>query len=380
MYRSLILLTLLIWGSATVTAQERQDSTIRKGFLHDYWQSLINGNVDRTMQKRFDVTFGIAPTYTHEGSFGIGGTMTGLYRMDRKNTSLPPSDIILSASASLRGFYVLEANGTNFFPDERSRLIYNVRLSRKHLDFWGIRFEECAVNPTSRYVRTQVRVEGDYIYKLWNIFSLGAGIRINYALAKDMTSPSYIDGQPDNCFLSGINGTAILDTRDSHTNPSRGVHVVLSGTIWPSLLSDTRTTNYTAGLTASAFIPVWKGGVMAADIYMKLHPEDCPWNLREEICVSPGRMRGYYIGRYIDSCQLTAQIEIRQNIYGRLGAVAWGGAGTLFPALDCFSWKNLLPNYGVGLRFEYKNDINLRADVGFGRNTWGFSFGFSEAF
>ena len=43
-------------------------------------------------------------------------------------------------------------------------------------------------------------------------------------------------------------------------------------------------------------------------------------------------------------------------------------------------WSDVLPAYGFGLRFEYKKDMNLRADLGFGRNAWGFSFGFSEAF
>ena len=91
-------------------------------------------------------------------------------------------------------------------------------------------------------------------------------------------------------------------------------------------------------------------------------------------------MRGYYVGRYIDSCQMCAQIELRQRLWQRLGAVVWGGAGTLFPSFRDFSWQNILPNYGLGLRFEYKKDINLRADLGFGRNAWGFTFGFSEAF
>ena len=91
-------------------------------------------------------------------------------------------------------------------------------------------------------------------------------------------------------------------------------------------------------------------------------------------------MRGYYIGRYTDSSQICTQIELRQRLLGRLGAVAWYGAGTLFPSFKDFSWSDVLPAYGFGLRFEYKKDMNLRADLGFGRNAWGFSFGFSEAF
>ena len=73
-------------------------------------------------------------------------------------------------------------------------------------------------------------------------------------------------------------------------------------------------------------------------------------------------------------------MELRQRIYRRIGAVAWAGIGTLFPTVSGLKWAHMLPNWGTGLRFEYKKDINLRADIGFGRKVWGLSFGFSEAF
>ena len=375
-----ITLIMLVFMPQALTAQQDNDTTARKSFLHSYWQSLINGNVDRTREKKFDVTFGIAPTYTQEGSVGIGGTMTGLYRMDKSDSITMPSNIILSASASLRGFYVVDAIGANYFPDRKGRLIYNVRFSRKNLDFWGIRFSQCASNPTGKYIRTQVKTDADYIYELGKGISIGTGLRINYALAGDISDPDYLDGQRREYFLSGLNASILYDTRDSHTNPSKGVYILLRGTLWPGFLSDCGSTYLSGGLTLSAYHPLWKGGVLAGDFYTYINDKDCPWNLREEICGYPGRMRGYYIGRYIDSSQMCAQVELRQRLWQRLGAVVWGGAGTLFPSFMEFSWKNILPNYGLGLRFEYKNDINLRADIGFGRNAWGFSFGFSEAF
>lgn len=363
----------------SVSAQP-DSTTARKGFLHSYWQSLINGNVDRTREKKFDVTFGIAPTYTQEGSFGLGGTMTGLYRMDRRDTLTMPSNIIFSASASLRGFYVADAIGSNYFPDRKGRLVYNVRFSRKDLDFWGIRFRQCVSNPTGEYVRTQVKVDADYIYELGQNISSGTGIRINYALAGDLSNKHYLDGQRPENFLAGINASLLYDTRDSHTNPSKGIFLMLRGTLWPEFLSDSGSTYLAGGMTLSGYHPLWKGAVLAGDLYLYINDRNCPWNLREEICGHPGRMRGYYVGRYIDSCQMCAQIELRQRLWQRLGAVVWGGAGTLFPSFRDFSWQNILPNYGLGLRFEYKKDINLRADLGFGRNAWGFTFGFSEAF
>ena len=53
-----------------------------------------------------------------------------------------------------------------------------------------------------------------------------------------------------------------------------------------------------------------------------------------------------------------------------------------FP-LFCIHWlmvKNILPNYGVGVRLEFKHNVNIRLDYGFGKETAGFVFQFAEAF
>ena len=79
------------------------------------------------------------------------------------------------------------------------------------------------------------------------------------------------------------------------------------------------------------------------------------WELTQRSTV-----RGYYAGRYTDNNQVNLQLELRQRIYGRLGAVVWGGCGTVFPSFRGFKWSHLLFNYGLGLRFEFKHNVNLR--------------------
>jgi hypothetical protein len=79
-----------------------------------------------------------------------------------------------------------------------------------------------------------------------------------------------------------------------------------------------------------------------------------------------GTMRGYYAGRFNDLCAISLQAELRQQIFKRFGAVAWGGAGNVFHNFRTFAWSETLPTYGVGLRFELKKGVNLRLDYGFG--------------
>ena len=92
-------------------------------------------------------------------------------------------------------------------------------------------------------------------------------------------------------------------------------------------------------------------------------------------------MRGYYEGRYRDKHKIEAQLEIRQHIWRRNGIVLWAGAGTVFNKFSAIMMKRILPNYGLGYRWEFKKNVNLRLDYGFGKaGQGGFIFNINEAF
>lgn len=52
----------------------------------------------------------------------------------------------------------------------------------------------------------------------------------------------------------------------------------------------------------------------------------------------------------------------------------------MFPELGQLRMSDVLPNYGLGLRVEFKHNVNIRIDYGFGKDTGGFVFQFAEAF
>lgn len=332
--------------------ESAQDSTqVEKSeFIKRYWQSLIHGNVDRTHEKPFDVSLAVAPSYSREGGFGFGGSATGLYRMDMNDSTMAPSNVTIGA-----------------------------KFTRKVLDFWGTRFDDCLVNPTSEYVRTQFRVDADYNYRLGTCFFFGAVLNLNHTFATDILNPAYLNGQATGYFLTGIGASFLIDTRDNATNPQKGLYLLLREIAYPEFLG-TGDTSWATTFTLCGYHPLWKGGVLAGDIYAQFNNKNAPWILREELGGTAGRMRGYYAGRYIDSNQIAAQIELRQHLASRFGCVAWIGAGTVFSSPDNFRLKNLLPNYGIGLRVEFKHNMNLRIDFGMGKETAGFCFGFGEAF
>lgn len=62
------------------------------------------------------------------------------------------------------------------------------------------------------------------------------------------------------------------------------------------------------------------------------------------------------------------------------GSAVWPGGGTVFSRLGSLRLGDVLPNYGLGLRIEFKHRVNVRVDYGFGKDTGGFVFQFAEAF
>lgn len=87
-------------------------------------------------------------------------------------------------------------------------------------------------------------------------------------------------------------------------------------------------------------------------------------------------------GQYRDKAMLTAQMEYRARLWKRWGMVAFGGVGTIAPEFDQFSWDELLPSVGGGLRYMIsgKKRINLGVDFAVGRDTNAFYFRIGEAF
>ena len=363
-----------------IDAQEDTVKTDGGNRLKRYWNSLVHGNVDRTFEKRFDVSYIVAPCYTREGSFGIGGMATGLYRLDRRDSIMQPSDISISGSTTIKGFYTITVNGNNHFKGNKSRLSYRLQFQNKNLDFWGVTFDDCDVNPVAGYKRQMASMESDYVYKFTKALYVGAALNLNYTRASNLTAPDYLNGQKNSYFFTGLGISLTYDTRDFILNPKRGIYFMLREVFYPKFMSNHSATVFSTTVTFDTYQRVWRSAVLAFDVYGHFNNGDTPWTLREELGSGTRRMRGYYSGRYIDDNLIAVQMELRQHIYSRIGCVAWVGGGTVFPSFDKLKMQDVLPNYGIGLRIEFKHNANMRIDYGFGKGQAGIVCQFAEAF
>lgn len=349
----------------------------RKGFLRRLGDYIVRPADDVT-SSGFSIVGG--PSYSAETSLKLGVVALLTYRTHRDDCSLQPSDVSLSASASITGFYSVAAIGNTFFRGGH-RLIYDAEVISQPTDFWGLGYEASMYNPKSEYTAKRYGVSLRYRYEVLQHAYIGVYADFRHVAAVRMhdAAAGYIGGASRNFNTAGIGAALSYDSRDYTINARRGVYVSIEYIVRPQALSNISATLWQAIVTADWYRALWRDCIMAVDLYGEFHSNATPWLLRAQLG-NDSRMRGYYRGRFNGSNLLSVQLELRQRIWNRLGCVAWIGAGNVFSDNDKFAWRKTLPNYGIGLRWEFKRRSNLRIDWGMGRKSNGFVLSINEAF
>jgi hypothetical protein len=178
-----------------------------------------------------------------------------------------------------------------------------------------------------------------------------------------------------------LNGGALIDTREHLFAPRSGTYAQLTYTHSASALSsdyrfqrvklDARRYQTVAGnhVLAAQLLAVGTGGAAPFDQLALVGGSDI--------------LRGYTRGRYRDRALAAAQLEYRSPIVHRVGAVAFGGAGTVAETLGDIGRSTLFPTYGAGVRVQIdpRQRTAVRADYGRGRDgASGLYIGFNQAF
>lgn len=361
-------------------AELPQADTVKKvSFLHKIINYFEGSTVDRTFEKKIDFTFAGGPSYSSKTSFGIGVLAAGLYRLDRTDSVTQPSNVSIFGQVSVKGVYAIGVRGNNIFSQNKSRITYTLMFYSEPSDFWGIGYDAAMNNPKSTFTEKRYQVEASYLHRVLPNTFMGAMVSFDYTKGIDFSNTAYLDGEKQHYTATGIGAVIEYDSRDFITNAQKGIYVSLQETFFPNGLGNCGKSLWRTTAIADFYQKVWKGGVLAADLYGEFNTKGTPWPLLARLG-GPYRMRGYYEGWFTDNNMITAQIELRQHIWRRIGCVVWGGAGNVFPMIDQFKWSQTLPNYGVGFRWEFKKNVNVRLDYGFGKDTSGFLLNINEAF
>ena len=333
---------------------------------------------DEKPDKKFDISVIGGPSYSAATSLEIAALVSGLYRT-RQDSLTPRSDISVYGEGSITGFYNFGIRGNHIFPSDKLRIVYDANFCHFPLKFWGIGYKN-GINKAneSDYTLLESALTMQFLWKLPHNIFLGPSANFNYQKATKIEKPELWEGQDTRVFNYGLGVVFSIDTRDLSTNASKGCYVGLHQQFFPRFFGNDYAFSMTE-VSAMYYHKFWKSGIMAFRIHGAAAYGNPPWGMLPTLDRG-NAVRGYYEGRYRDKNEADILVELRQHVWRRNGVVAWVGVGTVFSHFRQIGWDTLLPTYGIGYRWEFKNKVNVRVDLGLGKHSKSINFGINEAF
>lgn len=365
-----------------MTAEESDtlNTPAKKKSLITRFLDYFNDANKNKKHKKFDFSIIGGPHYSTDTKLGLGLVAAGLYRTNPNDTILPPSNVSLFSDVSTVGFYMLGIRGTHIFPQDKYRADYTVYFYSFPCDYWGMGYDMGNDDSNkSEMKRWQARIKGSFLFHLGSNFYIGPMVSYDYVIGKNVERPELLNGMDRHTWNLGAGFSAVYDSRDVLTYPHQGLYINLTQCFRPRFMGNDYAFS-TTELQVDAYQKVWKGAILAEDFRTMLNFGNPSWGMMA-LLGNSNSMRGYYEGRYRDKHKMEAQVELRQHIWKRNSLTAWVGAGTVFSKFSNIRSRHLLPNYGLGYRWEFKKNVNVRLDYGFGKaGQSGFLFSINEAF
>ncbi len=333
--------------------------------------------------KLIDFSFLPGPFYNPEMDLGIGLSAVGLYRVDPNDEETQLSSLVINGFASTNGALGVTIANKTFLHHDQRRFYLDAEIADAPDVFYGVGYQDNYEDGNrSNFNNRQFSVRPMWLERLSETSFVGAGFDFSYAQA---SSIDVLESDIDTDILAadsrsvGVNLMINYDTRDTVLNPSKG-RILQVDAAWYRQALGGKTDFDMQSFLYSEYLPVGSSGdVIAWQLHGRFTQGDVPWDQLSKLG-GGGLLRGYTSGRYRDKQMLLTQAEYRLNLPGRHGMAFWAGAGTVADKVSEFSRDEILPNVGVGYRFEVKPNVNLRLDMGFGDGDSGFYFNVNEAF
>jgi len=329
-------------------------------------------------QSKFDMSFIGGPSYSVTTQLGIGIVASGLYRIDKENLNLSPSNVSIYTNFTTSGFFSVGVENTSIFPDDTFRINSDVSFTYMPSNYYGIGYDAGDLGEYSKYNEYKLSLKADFLTEVIPNGYVGFTFAAKNLRGSDFEKVEFRPDQKLTTTLVGGGFILSYDTRDFIPNPYEGVFLQYQQTFYSRTLGSNTHFN-TIETTARYFKRVTPKTILAFDFNGIFNNGDVPWNMLAQLGDSR-QMRGYFTGQYRDRKELNTQVELRQKVYNRHGFAVWAGMGNVFDTFEKFAWSETLPTYGIGYRWEFKNRVNIRFDYGIAKGQGGFYFNINEAF
>lgn len=339
---------------------------------------------DKKKKKR-EGEFAIAPIPVVNPSIGNGGGLIVLYAVPLgKDEASPPSTFAAGGFATAAGSIAIALGTELHLKADRYRVTLGVGGGRFNYNYFGTGEESGAVSiPLSQrsnavLVEPKIRFFRDwYAGPRYHIITSEVGLNSTTLDLDELPIPL---PSTANLRTAALGIRTQRDSTDSKFYPQTGSIFDALVDFYAPQLGGVRTYQ---NLTVSydKFLHPGKRNVLAIRGSACLVTEEAPFY---DICLLgfSKDIRGYQIGQFRDDRMLVGQMEFRRELFWRVGAVAFAGAGAVAHTWSDFGNTNARPGGGFGLRcvLAKRNHINLRVDFAWGQNSRATYVSLGEAF
>lgn len=382
--KRILLLSLFVFSNAAIAVEplfetpEDMEPTWVDDILSVFG---ADGEFDET--KAIDMSYLPTAYYTPEKKFGVGLLMVGLYKTDDASPEEQPSSLVLNSFVSMNNSYGIEVENMTFFNEGKQRLLLELELNNEAAVYYGQGIEQGDQDINHHEYEGQLySFKPRWMTEVADNYFIGVGADFIYASADKLTlvdTETPVDSSdilPNN-FSSGVVLTSVYDSRDYRLNATKGWLFQVDAGLYQNNESSSFST-YDIELANYIDLSGSAPGLIAWQVQGHFTNGDVPWNMLPDLGGS-NAMRGYIKGRYRDEQMMMGQVEYRLPIFQRYGMVFWGAVGSVAPKVSDLT-EELLTSYGTGFRFNIKDNINLRFDVGVGENETNFYLNVNEVF
>lgn len=318
----------------------------KKPFMKKFLDYFNDANKNKK-HKKFDFSIIGGPHYSTDTKLGLGLVAAGLYKTDRTDPNLQISNVSLFGDVSTVGFYLIGIRGNHIFPKDRFRMDYTLHFYSFPSYIWGLGYDmgNDDANKT-KLERWQIQLKSNFLVCIAQNLYMGPMFSLDFIEAKKLDRPDLIEYMDRKIANYGVGFAVVADSRDVITNPHKGYYINLTQCFRPKFLGNDYAFS-TTDLRMSLYKHVWKGGMLAGELRTEFNWGNPSWAMMAKLGSSYS-MRGYYEGRYRDKHKMEGQVELRQHIWKRNGAVVWIGAGTVFDKFSSMRLSRTLSNSVVG--------------------------------
>jgi len=311
-----------------------------------------------------------------ETGLEVGGAALVSFYTDTLDRFTHVSSVFGYATITTKGQTKLSLNTSYWTPQNKIHYLGTISYYNFPFNFYGI-------GNNTRLSNVDLVYEKRYKVNFESDFNLGDGFYAGY-IAGGFKYYYKFDGKrtdilnADPLVQDKRGGTAIYlgptvtyDTRNNNTYTTRGIIVNAYCNFIRGAFINNNYEGAFFNIEYSQFFPLSSRLVLGTDIQeQSLLGGRSPFYLLPQMG-SDEMMRGYYEGRFRDRNYLAGQTELRYRITNSFGLAAFVGAGEVFHT--GFSFPQLKPNYGGGLRyfFDVEKGLAIRLDYGVGEKPAG---------